>query len=164
MKNFFLLIIIITAFASCAKKDETCNYSDATVTASATEIQDIQNYLAANGITGAQQHPSGFFYKITSQGNGQAIANLCSTVTINYTGKLANGTIFDQNTNVPLVLGKLIVGWQKGLPLISKGGKITLYIPPSLGYGSQDVKDQQGRVVIPANSILIFDVELVNIS
>jgi FKBP-type peptidyl-prolyl cis-trans isomerase FkpA len=55
-------------------------------------------------------------------------------------------------------LGQLIVGWQKGLPLISSGGKITLYIPPSLGYGSAAAGS------IPANSILIFDIELISVS
>ncbi len=77
-----------------------------------------------------------------------------------YTGKLVNGTVFDQTpagANATLVLGQLIVGWQKGLPLIGTGGKITLYIPPSLGYGSSAVGS------VPANSILIFDIELAGI-
>jgi FKBP-type peptidyl-prolyl cis-trans isomerase FkpA len=56
----------------------------------------------------------------------------------------------------------LIEGWKIGLPLIQKSGKIKLYIPPSLGYGASDIKDNNGVVVIPANSMLIFDVSLVD--
>jgi FKBP-type peptidyl-prolyl cis-trans isomerase FkpA len=161
MKSFFFILIIIAAVSgSCSKKDQTCNLNDSNVSASAAEIASLQTYLSSNGIT-ATQHPSGFFYKITQVGSGQAVVNLCSKITIKYVGKLTNGTIFDQTTagaTATFTLGQLIIGWQKGIPLISSGGKITLYIPPSLGYGSA------GSGPIPPNSILIFDIELVGVS
>ncbi len=161
MKTFFLsLILIAGVLGSCSKKDETCNLNDSNISASAAEIASLQTYLSSNGIT-ATQHPSGFFYKITQVGSGQAVVNLCSKITIKYVGKLTNGTIFDQTTagaTATFTLGQLIIGWQKGIPLISSGGKITLYIPPSLGYGSG------GSGPIPPNSILIFDIELVGVS
>lgn len=144
---------------SCSK-DEACNYNDSTVTASASETTSVENYLASANITGAQKHPSGFYYKITQTGTGSAVVNLCSAITIKYVGKLTNGTVFDQTTGAEtrtFILGELIPGWQKGIPLISSGGKITLYIPPSLAYGSAP------RGAIPANSILIFDIELVSV-
>ena len=81
---------------------------------------------------------------------------------INYTGLLSNGHKFDEGKNVAFTLGSLMEGWKKGLPLIQKGGKIKLYIPPSLGYGSSDIKDNNGAVVIPANSMLIFDISLLD--
>jgi len=104
----------------------------------------------------ATQHPSGFFYSIETPGAG-VTAGLCNAVSVKYVGKLTNGTIFDQTTGSPatFTLGELIVGWQKGLPLIKPGGKIHLYIPPSLGYGAN------ANGPIPANSNLIFDMELV---
>lgn len=161
MKNIFLGIIIFSiAGISCAKKDTVCNLNDSSITASASEIADVQAYLTANSITAAQ-HSSGLFYKITQTGSGQAVANLCSKVTVKYTGKLTNGTVFDQTSagaTATFTLGQVIVGWQKGLPLISSGGKITLYIPPSLGYGNS------AGGTIPPNSILIFDIELVGVS
>ena len=58
------------------------------------------------------------------------------------------------------VLGALIEGWKKGLPLIKKSGEIILYIPPSLGYGSQDYVNSDNVVVIPKNSMLIFTIKL----
>lgn len=167
MKNIFLFLVASVFFLSCTK-DNTCNYNYSTVVASASETANIETYLTANGITGAQKHPSGFYYKITQAGTGKAIVNLCSVVTVNYAGRLTNGTYFDPTTpgttsSASFQLGQVIAGWQKGLPLISSGGKITLYIPPSLGYGAVDVKNN-GVVVIPANSILIFDIELVSVS
>jgi FKBP-type peptidyl-prolyl cis-trans isomerase FkpA len=60
-------------------------------------------------------------------------------------------------------LGQLIIGWQKGLPLIKSGGSITLFIPPSLGYGNQDIRNSSGAVIIPANSNLKFTIDLVSV-
>lgn len=159
MKNI-LLGFIILSICSCSKKDETCNQTDSNITAPASEIADVQGYLFANSIT-ATQHASGFFYTISQPGSGSAVVNLCSNITIKYVGKLTNGTVFDQTTGSEtrtFELGNLIPGWEKGIPLISSGGKITLYIPPSLGYGNNP------NGIIPANSILIFDIELIAVS
>ena len=164
MKNILLGFIILSVVSlSCSKKDTPCNSNDSNFTAPANEIANVQAYLTTNGIT-ATQHSSGFFYKITQPGTGQAIANLCSYVSVIYAGRLTNGTVFDPSapgattSSATFTLAQVIIGWQKGLPLIKAGGKITLYIPPSLGYGS----NAQGP--IPANSILIFDIELVSVS
>lgn len=161
MKNiFFGFTILSLAFASCNKEDQPCNYTDSTVTAPASETATIQTYLSGNSITGTTLHPSGFYYKITQAGTGAAVINLCTQISVKYVGKLTNGVVFDETTGTDVrafPLGQVIVGWQKGVPLISSGGKITLYIPPSLGYGSSAVG------VIPPNSILIFDIELVGV-
>lgn len=172
MRNTLLGFILLTVlFISCNKNDNTtCPYNDSGTVASASESAAIQTYLTNNGITGAVKHSSGFYYKITQAGTGKAVTNLCSVVTVNYAGRFTNGTYFDPTTpgtmsTASFTLGQVIVGWQKGLPLISAGGKMTLYIPPSLGYGSTDVKNPStGVVVIPGNSILIFDVELTAIN
>lgn len=102
------------------------------------------------------------YYQIQAQGSGGS-PNNCSSININYTGQLANGNVFDRGSNVAFTLGRLIEGWKKGLPLIQKGGKIKLYIPPTLGYGSSDIKDSNGSVVIPANSMLIFEISLLDV-
>lgn len=169
MKNvFFNLIVPLIFLASCTKKEDICNSSDSTIIAPASETANVQSYLTTNNLT-ATQHPSGVFYKITQTGTGNSIVNLCSTVTVRYAGRLTSGTYFDPPTagatsTASFALGQVIVGWQKTLPLISSGGKIILYIPPSLGYGNVDVKDKNNVVVIPANSILIFEIELLNVS
>ena len=78
---------------------------------------------------------------------------------VKYKGYLTNGTCFDSTkTSLPtFTLGQLIVGWQKGIPLIKAGGAIRLFIPPSMGYGSNTVGP------IPANSNLIFEIKLVDV-
>ena len=79
-------------------------------------------------------------------------------ITVKYKGYLLDGTVFDQNTTgVDFRLGSLIRGWQIGFQKFKKGGKGKLLIPSALGYGSA----AQGN--IPKNSVLIFDVELVDI-
>lgn len=158
---------MMMVLSSCLKnKEQKCGYSDIQITAPTQEQDSIQHYLDSLGIT-ASKLASGVFYKIDAQGSGAGIADLCSRVTVNYNGKLINGHTFDSTaTGIPVTfqLGGVIYGWQKGLPLISSGGKITLIIPPSLGYGNKDQKDNMGNVVIPANSVLIFDIELVGVS
>jgi FKBP-type peptidyl-prolyl cis-trans isomerase len=81
-------------------------------------------------------------------------------VSVNYVGKLTNDTIFDQTTTSPasFFLGQTIPGWIKGVSLIRAGGRITLFLPPSLGYGNVAIGP------IPANSILIFDVDLLTVA
>jgi FKBP-type peptidyl-prolyl cis-trans isomerase len=93
-----------------------------------------------------------------------------SHLTVSYVGKLQDGTIFDASANhggtFPFTLGagQVIPGWEQGIQGMKEGGERILVIPPTLGYGSQDIKDQSGNIVIPANSTLIFDVTLVNVS
>jgi FKBP-type peptidyl-prolyl cis-trans isomerase len=93
------------------------------------------------------------------------------TVSVLYAGKLQNGTIFDSSAahnNQPLTftLGAqgLIPGFQIGVNGMKEGGERVMVVPPTLGYGAQDVKDPTGKVIIPANSPLIFDVKLVKVS
>lgn len=164
MKRISLvLVLFVSLITACNKKETGCPYTPSTLVAPQSEVTTIEQYLATNNITGTTQHPSGFHYKITAPGSGST-PTLCSQIGINYKGQLADGTVFDQTTGQirVFVLGQLIPGWQLGIPLIKPGGgKITLYIPPTLGYGSTAIKDNQGNVVIPANSMLIFEVELV---
>jgi FKBP-type peptidyl-prolyl cis-trans isomerase len=92
------------------------------------------------------------------------------TVSVLYVGQLQDGTVFDSSAahnNEPLtfVLGAegLIPGFQIGVNGMKEGGERLMAIPPSLGYGSQDVKDNAGKVIIPANSTIVFDVKLVKV-
>jgi len=145
--------------AGCLKKETGCP-PPKNITAPSSEQQAIDDYLTANNIN-ATKHSSGFYYHIWQQGTGES-PNNCSSIVISYLGQLSNGNVFDQGQNAALKLGSLIEGWRKGLPLIQKGGKIKLYIPPSLAYGSSAIKDNNGTVVIPPNSMLIFDISLLD--
>lgn len=159
-KKYFFLLAIISLFTlnSCNKDDGTANncVSNTTGVPTAAEISSLQAYLNSKSIT-ATQHSGGFFYVINAQGSGPA-PMLSSTITVKYTGKLTNDLIFDQNlTGTQFLLSNLILGWRRGLPLIQKGGSITLYLPPSLGYGCSATGS------IPPGSNLIFTIELIDV-
>ena len=154
MKKILLAFLIIASLASCSK-DKECKYDECGVKAPASEIQNLQAYLQANNIV-ATEHCSGIYYTIQQQGTGTR-PTACSAVSVYYKGTLTNGTVFDQTqTGSPASfnLGGLITGFKNGLLQIKTGGKVTVYIPPSLGYGSS------ASGPIPANSILIFEIEL----
>ena len=114
--------------------------------------QQIRDYIADNGLQ-ADSTESGLFYVIDEPGNNEHPVQT-DEITIAYTGKLLNGHVFDSSPSFKWRLDGLILGWREGIPLFGKGGKGTLIIPSHLGYGSQ----QQGD--IPANSVLIFEIEL----
>ncbi len=84
--------------------------------------------------------------------------DLSSSISVNYEGRLTSELIFDSGTNVNFDLGGLIEGWQIGLQEIGQGGSCTLIIPSSVGYGNQP------NGTIPANSVLIFDIELLSVN
>lgn len=107
----------------------------------------------------------------TNQVLGESrVAEAGDVIVINYTGKLANGTEFDSSykRGQPLVfqlgIGQVIKGWDEGLVGVKKGDKKTLTITPDKGYGAEEIKDPATKkVVIPKNSTLIFDVEVVEV-
>lgn len=102
---------------------------------------------------------NGMYYEILTQGEGPLPKNN-DWVLVHYTGKLINGSIFDSSVQrgepVQFNLEAVIPGFQEGLQLINKKGTIRLYIPPSLGYGDNELPG------IPAGSTLVFDVELLD--
>ncbi|MDR1497934.1 MAG: FKBP-type peptidyl-prolyl cis-trans isomerase [Puniceicoccales bacterium] len=107
--------------------------------------------------------PSGLRYKILAEGTGPRPLPT-SKVKALYEGKLVDGTVFDStktrnNEPTEFALNAVIPGWTEGLQKISKGGKIILYVPHTLGYG-----EQGSGQVIPPLSTLTFEVELVDIS
>lgn len=166
MKKAVLPILILAViFASCTKNDK-CTFTDSTAVAPQSEINNLKDSLTAHGIT-ATLHPSGFYYNIVKQGSGASVSNLCANITVDYKGSLLNGNVFDStvvNNPAYFQLGTVIVGWQKGIPLLNKDGVIDLYIPPTLGYGYKDLKNQQtGAVLIPSGSNLVFHVHVVDI-
>jgi FKBP-type peptidyl-prolyl cis-trans isomerase FkpA len=164
-KNLLLLVIIsFLAGIGCKKNKYSCGYPVLNVVAPIQEQEALQDSLDLLGIN-ATLDPSGFYYTINDPGDGSSATNLCSTIAVFYRGGFLNGKGFDSTSGSPLIfqLGQMIQGWQKGLPLIKKNGDITLYIPPSLGYGAKPVVDTADRVVIPANSNLVFRVVLADV-
>lgn len=137
---------------ACLKNDNGCQ--NKTIQ---SEEAAILAYATANGIAGTT-HSSGLYYQVTVPGSGPSpTAN--SNISVKYTGKLMDGTVFDSQTVNPATfnLGGTIPGFQIGLQLVQKGGTIKMVIPSSLAYGCS------GFSTIPGNAILFFEVQLVDI-
>lgn len=151
MKKYLLLLaVFVTVFSSCSKD------SFDPAKQAAKDDTAIQAYISANNIT-ATKDPSGVYYQVITPGTG-AYPTVNSLITVNYTGKLLNGTVFDSGSINSTALNSLVKGWQYGLPHINTGGRILLLIPSALGYGNTTAGS------IPANSVLIFTVDLTGFS
>lgn len=104
---------------------------------------------------------SGLRYVVLTEGTGSTHPKAGKDVTVHYTGTLMDGRVFDSSvqrgTPATFAVGQVIEGWNEALVTMKKGEKRTLIIPPELGYGVQGYPG-----VIPPNSYLIFDVELLD--
>lgn len=127
----------------------------------AVEDATIQEYLHSNSLMGAKQ-PSGLYYVQLTPGTG-AKAEVGQTASVHYTGKLLSGKEFDSSrTRGPFEFGigrgQVIQGWDQGVLLMSVGEKGILILPSALGYGPRGAGSG-----IPPNSILIFEIELLEL-
>ena len=106
--------------------------------------------------------PSGLQDVVEKEGDG-AQPTAEDEVTVHYTGKLLDGSVFDSSVSrgepATFPLNRVIPGWTEGVQLMKEGAKYTFFIPSDLAYGPQGV---QG--VIPPHSTLIFEVELIKVN
>ena len=107
------------------------------------------------------QTKSGLQYMVLKEGNG-AKPGPTDKVTVHYTGRLLDGTVFDSSVErgepATFALNQVIPGWTEGLQLMSEGSEYRLFIPSELAYGSKGAGDK----ILP-NSTLIFDVKLIKV-
>lgn len=148
LRTLSFLFVLLT-FIACKKKQK--------VDQVAKDEEIITNYIAERKLD-AKATGSGLYYVISRQGSG-AQPNASSYVTVNYKGYLTDGSIFDQSKSggTSFSLNGVIAGWTEGIPYFKKGGTGILLIPSALAYGSQ------AKTNIPANSVLIFDIELIEV-
>ena len=111
--------------------------------------------------------PSGLKYIDETIGTGPS-PKIGQFITVKYLGTLSNGKAFDSTEadhpyTFQLGIDKAIPGWEEGLMSMKVGGKRKLIVPPQLAYGEQGVNAESGDVVIPPNSTLYFEVELLGI-
>ncbi len=152
MKKSLLFLAVFTILFSACKKSDSSSTVDPAVQAKIDDDK-IQAYLKANPSITATKDPSGLYYQILVPGSGTA-PTVKSTITVAYTGKLIDGTVFQTLPNFTGVLSGLIQGWIIGIPFIKPQGRILLLIPSALGYGSNP------KSGIPVNSVLIFTIDL----
>jgi FKBP-type peptidyl-prolyl cis-trans isomerase FkpA len=152
MKITTLLSVLIfgaVMFSAGCKKDD--------VDQAAVDDQIIQDYLEEHNLE-ATKDSSGIYYIITTVGFG-VHPTLTSIVEVNYKGYLTNDTIFDDTEGTPVTFSmyNLIEGWQICIPMLKEGGEGIFFIPSTLGYGGQQVGN------IPKNSVLIFEIDLLDV-
>ncbi|MEN0005739.1 MAG: FKBP-type peptidyl-prolyl cis-trans isomerase [Bacteroidota bacterium] len=146
LKNIITFALLALAFAACS---EDPNQGE-------IDQERIEEYLEDSNQT-AQVHPSGLYYIINEMGQGGSPA-LQDTVEVAYQGSLTNGLVFDETDpgkTIEFPLFGLIEAWQIGIPLIEKGGSITLITPSRLAYG------ETGNHPL-AREVLVFEVDLVD--
>jgi FKBP-type peptidyl-prolyl cis-trans isomerase FkpA len=149
---FIAFVLAVFAFSSC--KRETVN--DPQKQLEIDEVR-IKEFISKNNIP-AIRHTSGLYYQILEPGVGTLVYTANTSISAKYTLRLINGSTVPNQPSDPINfnLGGVITGWQIGIPLIQKGGKIRLIVPSGYAYGPQ------ARSGIPSNSVLDFDVELVD--
>ncbi len=130
--------------------------------AAEAEKTALPDYLATNKIK-AQQTASGLYYVIDKKGKG-ALPKAGQKVTVNYTGTLLDGTVFDSSLKpgrtpftFTLGQGQVIKGWDEGIALFPVGSKGRLFIPSDLAYGPQ------GNQGIPPNTPLVFEIDVLGV-
>lgn len=152
MKRFGAFLAALTAFLSLATAEVKA--ADPALSAEANAA-----FLAENSHKpGVVVRPSGLQYNIVKNGFGKR-PTPTDTVTVNYTGTLINGKVFDgtePQTPAQFTVNKLIPGWTEALSLMREGDRWHLVIPADLAYGARGA----GEGLIPPNQALVFDMEL----
>lgn len=171
--TFILVIVTLFTFSSCIDDED-----DVVLTAQellnlaldnvdelklAEDIQVIDDSLALWGLTDLILiEPNGVRYKIEVLGTGE-LPTLESQVQFKYSGKLlSTGLEFDANESFESYLSNLIIGFQTTFPILPVGTVATLYIPSVYAYGSNEIFDTYGNLIVPENSNVIFEIELIN--
>lgn len=159
-KSFWFLLFLITVGLSACLKDKNAPLdSDKKIREQYTKDSLLMSDFIVDNNIDTSGSKYGILYQIKEPGTGQHVYTVNSRVKVKYEGRLLNGTVFDKTKEdaVPFTLGNLIPGWYYGIPLIQKGGKIRLIVPSYYAYGTS----QNGS--IPANSVLDFDIELIDV-
>lgn len=148
MKQFFLFAILLLVAFSC-KKDKRLQ--------SEKDDDAIKQYISDHGLT-ATKTESGLYVVVDKPGTGES-CNASSNVKVYYKGYFTNGDVFDESpaSGATFNLSQVIEGWTEGIPHFKSGGEGKLLIPSRLGYG------EKGSGSIPGNSVLIFDVKLLDV-
>jgi FKBP-type peptidyl-prolyl cis-trans isomerase FkpA len=177
LRQFFLNFdydAFMHGFKDAMTNKETITDSDAlpivqnTIEDAMKEIAELNlkkgtKFLAENAKkAGIKTTESGLQYQVISEGKGDA-PTLENNVKVDYEGTLIDGTVFDSSykrgKSAEFAIKQVIPGWTEGIQLMKTGSHYKFFIPSDLAYGDRDV----GEGAIPANSVLIFDVELLEV-
>lgn len=157
-KLLLLFAAIAVLFSACVNDSQTVTIAPKPVYDSLKYVKldsaAIESYLVAHPEITPVKDTLGVKYQVITEGTG-AYPTLSSRITINYTGKLLNGSQFDTATGYSNTLGLLIDGWKIVFPHLRVGSKFLMIIPSGLAY-----RDAGTIAQIPANSVLVFNIDL----
>ncbi|MFN2424308.1 MAG: FKBP-type peptidyl-prolyl cis-trans isomerase [Cryomorphaceae bacterium] len=150
MKRVLLFLLVAFTSVHCNKDDDGENQSE-------IDEEIILKYIADNDLD-AEHIGDGLYFVDEIPGNGPN-PSPSNSVRVAYRGYFTDGQVFDESDSDGIVFGlnQVIRGWTLGIPYFKQGGRGKLLIPSALAYGSTP------RAGIPANSVLIFDIHLINI-
>lgn len=156
-KRFCVAIAATLCLAGCSKDEPTAAAPAAGSTPPAPAAA-----AAASKTSEMQTTASGLKYQVMQKGTGTVSPKATDTVKVHYHGTLLDGTVFDSSVQrgepISFPLNRVIPGWTEGLQLMKVGDKFKFEIPPNLAYGPNSPSPK-----IPANSTLVFEVELLGI-
>lgn len=152
----FLLVFVLAAFMGCQTEEVFDEQEQLAI-----DKQLIEDYLQENNLAAQEIDNTGIFYLITEPGTGDN-AKFAESVFAHYRGYLLDSTEFDTSEgkgpfDFVVGAGTVVQGWEIGFQELNKGASATLFIPSKYGYGTR----RQGS--IPASSVLLFDVTVVDI-
>ncbi len=155
--NFLVIVILVALVVFFTKR-----FSDGKKEA-LNNVETGVAFLEKNkSVDGVKTTESGLQYQVISEGSGDKAPVASDKVTVHYHGTLMDGTVFDSSVErgqtIDFFLTQVIPGWTEGLQLMVVGEKTRLFIPSHLGYGNRKVG------TIPGGSVLIFEVELLQIN
>lgn len=147
MKNALVFIALLVGLSACKSYSEEDKKS---------VDEQIKTYLTKKKIR-CQHSPSGLYYRIENAGEGKTI-QFQDYVSFRYKGYFLNGEQFDNQVEpVRFQVKELIPAWKEIMLELKAKSRVYMVVPPHLGYGNQALDD------IPANSILIFELEVVDV-
>lgn len=157
--NILIIIFSVLLLSNCNyKNDELWN----------EEKIQIREWLNSNGIVDYYEDPNtGYFYYFTDIDSARGgRPNPSSLVEVNYSASVLNNSPFystSSNETEFIQLSETITGWQLGFTNFFVNSKVVLILPSRLGYGSKGLKDSNKNYIVPPNSILFFEIHLVEV-
>jgi FKBP-type peptidyl-prolyl cis-trans isomerase len=145
MRKIYLFLAIIAISVTACQKDDI------------PEEDQINSYVTSKSLTVTEKTASGLRYIVTKANPTGAALKAGQTINVNYAGTFLSGKSFDAgNFSFVLGAGRVVKGFDEGIAKMRVGEKATIIFPSTLGYGSQSTGS------IPANSPLVFDIEVVS--
>lgn len=156
MKHAFLTLALLATTASC--NNEVVGLEPPSNPATETFDPSLNVNISQMTLL-----PGGTYMRDLVVGTGATVEATTDTVWVTYSGRLKTGKLFDSGTNVRFFLPALVPGMRAGLANMKVGGRRQLVIPSEQGYGATSIRGADEKILIPRQSTLIFEVELLKL-